>query len=311
VAVAELRRGEWGSLFPAELVRDFIRSALQHPAANDVVSEYIFDIATGEDEPPTDIGEALQVAIGEVLSAATADDWKQVACDLLADARDCVGDDSLPAAPQPEEAIPAAWWPPLPGRSRRKPHVHVRQEAILEWLTQQGSATTAEIAEHFGISKHTARMKTDGLVAQGKLTVTPGARAKGSRPVIERRYSVPSPADSPVEGNGELPAALEEGAQEIDLPFRRDRARRCPPDPSPRSRQMTTEETEELAAEIAVGEKYGEKLWRVKEVETGNVLRDAITSEREYRWLLDAFNHGEDYANEQQAQRDAAASAGA
>ncbi|HTU78590.1 MAG TPA: hypothetical protein VMF09_07505 [Solirubrobacteraceae bacterium] len=72
---------------------------------------------------------------------------------------------------------------------------------------------------------------------------------------------------------------------------------------------MTTEGTA-LEAEIAVGEKYGDELWRIKEVETDNVLRDAITSEREYLWLLDAFNHGDDYANEQQAQR-AAASGGA
>jgi hypothetical protein len=71
---------------------------------------------------------------------------------------------------------------------------------------------------------------------------------------------------------------------------------------------MTTEEQE---AEIAVGERYGEQLWRIKEAETGNVLRDAITSEREYLWLLDVFNRGEEYADEQQARREAAASAGA
>ncbi|MGH2852685.1 MAG: hypothetical protein ACRDLF_00630 [Solirubrobacteraceae bacterium] len=73
---------------------------------------------------------------------------------------------------------------------------------------------------------------------------------------------------------------------------------------------MTNEGTE-LEAEIAVGEKYGDELWRIKEVETDTVLRDAITTEREYLWLLDTFNHGEEHANEQQARRDAAASAGA
>jgi len=67
--------------------------------------------------------------------------------------------------------------------------------------------------------------------------------------------------------------------------------------------------TEEQQAEIAVGEKYGDERWRIKEVETGTVLRDAITSEREYLWLLDTFNHGEEYADEQQARRDADASA--
>lgn len=211
MAVADVRRGEWGSPFPTELVRDFIHNALRHSAAADMVSEYIFEIATGAHEPPPDMSQALQVAIGEVLSAATAADWEQVARDLLADAHDCIGDDPPPtASPEEVEAIPAAWWP-LPGRSRRKAMVFVKQEAILDWMTEQRSATTAQIAEHFGISKHTARMKTDGLVAQGKLEVTPGAMAKGSRPVIERRYRVPP--DAPGDGDG-VSAAPDEGSQD-------------------------------------------------------------------------------------------------
>ncbi len=75
---------------------------------------------------------------------------------------------------------------------------------------------------------------------------------------------------------------------------------------------MTTEEQE---AEFAVGELYrdesGHEVWRIKEVETGSVLREGIESDRDYRWLLDVFNHGEEYADEQQARREAAASAGA
>lgn len=73
--------------------------------------------------------------------------------------------------------------------------------------------------------------------------------------------------------------------------------------------------TEEQEAEIAVGELYrdesGHEVWRIKEVETDNVLREGIESDRDYRWLLDVFNHGEEYADEQQARREAAASAGA
>ncbi len=208
---ADTRRGEWGSKFPTDLVRDFIHGALRHSAAADMVSEYVFDIATSGEEPPADIGEALRVAIGEVLSAATSEDWEQVGRDLLADAHDCIGDDPPPGAP-PEEPIPAAWWPLPAGRSRRKTPVKVRQEAILGWLTEVGSATLREIAEHLGISKHTARMKSDGLVAQGKLEVRPGARANRDRPVIERRYSVPRPPDPAAEGLGDgLPVAREQG----------------------------------------------------------------------------------------------------
>lgn len=198
---ADIRRGEWGSKFPTDLVRDFIHSALRHSAAAHMVSEYVFDIATSGEEPPADIGEALRVAIGEVLSAATGEDWEQVGRDLLADALDTVREDPpLPASP-PE--TPTAWWPlAASGVRRRKPPVIVRQEAILDWLTEVHSATLREIAEHLGISKHTARMKSDGLVAQGKLEVRPGARANRDRPVIERRYTVPRPPDPAAEGLG-------------------------------------------------------------------------------------------------------------
>ena len=100
---ADIRRGEWGSKFPTDLVRDFIHGALRHSATADMVSEYVFDIATSGEEPPADIGEVLRVAIGEVLSAATGEDWEQVGRDLLADALDTVREDPPPlAAPPPE-----------------------------------------------------------------------------------------------------------------------------------------------------------------------------------------------------------------
>lgn len=72
---------------------------------------------------------------------------------------------------------------------------------------------------------------------------------------------------------------------------------------------MTT--TNDQTAEFAVGELYrdddGHEVWRIKEAETGNVLREDIASDRDYRWLLDVFNHGDRYADEQQALREAAA----
>lgn len=129
VLAADIRRGEWGSPIPATLVREFIHSALRHSAAADMVSEYVFDIATSGEEPPGDIGEALRVAIGEVLSAATGEDWAQVGRDLLTDALDTVRED-----PPPPET-PTAWWP-LAASGRRKRPVKVQQEAILDWLTE-------------------------------------------------------------------------------------------------------------------------------------------------------------------------------
>lgn len=74
----------------------------------------------------------------------------------------------------------------LPGRPR-KGHMHIDQQDIGVWLQQWLVATLQEIAEHFGISQATARRITDGLVAQGKLTVEagrPGARG------YPRRYEI-------------------------------------------------------------------------------------------------------------------------
>jgi hypothetical protein len=66
--------------------------------------------------------------------------------------------------------------------------------------------------------------------------------------------------------------------------------------------------TERRDAELCVGELYrdpnGHEVWRIKEICSGQVLREGITSDRDYRWLLDAFNRGEDYADRQEALRD-------
>jgi hypothetical protein len=216
VVAADVRRGAWGSRFPTDLVRDFIHSALRHSAAADMVGEFVFDIATSGEEPPADIGEALRVAIDEVLSAATGEDWKQVGRDLLTDAFDTVREDPPPLAAPPSETQ-TAWWPSAAsGVRRRKTPVIVRQEAILDWLTEVRSATLREIAQHFGCSQHSARMKADGLVAQGKLDVKPGARAQGGRPVMPRRYSVPQPK---AELGGGLAVACEDGPKDrLELP---------------------------------------------------------------------------------------------
>jgi hypothetical protein len=69
--------------------------------------------------------------------------------------------------------------------------------------------------------------------------------------------------------------------------------------------------TSDQQADLCIGELYrdekGHEVWRIKEAETGNVLREGIASDRDYRWLLDVFNHGDDYVDEQQALREAAA----
>jgi hypothetical protein len=142
--------------------------------------------------PQSDIAEALRVAIDEILNAAKSDDWEQAGRDLIAWARAF-----LEPAPSEEVAttLPKAAlspWPSLPdpdvARGRKRP-VKVDQQAILAWMHErQPTATPREIAQHFDVSEHSAKCKADGLVAQGKLTVTPGSRSQRT----PRRYSVPA-----------------------------------------------------------------------------------------------------------------------
>lgn len=71
---------------------------------------------------------------------------------------------------------------------------------------------------------------------------------------------------------------------------------------------MTSTDTESAEpAELCVGELYrdgsGNEVWRIKEAATGKPLREGIASDHEYKWLLDSYNHGEEYADEQEALR--------
>lgn len=192
VAAAGVRRGEWGSRILPTLVREFIRAALRKPAVADYVGEHIFDITSG-DEPPAAVGDALRLALYEVLAATTSEDWSQVASDLLAYTRECIEDEDSAAAPM------AGGWAPPPmtvrwPRRRPKWPVRVELSEILAWLTERGSATTKEIAQHFNISEHTVWVKADALVHQGRLKVTPGERW---RPRVYSIPATPEPASGP------------------------------------------------------------------------------------------------------------------
>lgn len=69
---------------------------------------------------------------------------------------------------------------------------------------------------------------------------------------------------------------------------------------------MTSTDTDTTQpAERCEGELYRDdsrhEVWRIKEIETGKVLQDGIASDHDYKWLLDSHNHGERYADEQEA----------
>lgn len=190
-------RSEWGGEIPTHIARDFIYTAVRHPAVAAFVTEYVFD-GIRDGEGLCDIAEALRVAIDEILNAAAAEDWERVGRDLIAWARNFL--EPAPAAPTGESLWPRPALPPASVARRRKPPVRVDQDAILAWMRERRlAATPQEIAEHFNVSAHSARCKADGLVHQGKLTVTPGIRGHGS---TLRRYSIPRTLPEPTTAVG-------------------------------------------------------------------------------------------------------------
>ena len=196
---------EWDGHILTTLLREFIRAALWQPAVADFVGEHLFD----GDEPPAGAGDALRLAIVEVLGSTTPDAWDQAASDLLAYVRECMEDDA-PAASPP--TAPVEGWAPPPGflarqgwspaRSllrqpftRRKPPVRVEPSEILAWLTNRGSATTRQIAQHFNISESAAWGNTNVLVHRGEVDVMPGG------PHSPRIYSIRRPTDADLCGD--------------------------------------------------------------------------------------------------------------
>jgi hypothetical protein len=145
----------WDGHGLTSVVREFIRSALRQPAVADFVGEHFFD----GDEPPAGIGDALRLAVVEMLGTITSEDWDQVASYLLAYAHECMEDGAGVASP-PGAPAQEGWAPPprflRRPSTRRKPPVRVEPSRILVWLIERGSATTREIARHFDISEGTA-----------------------------------------------------------------------------------------------------------------------------------------------------------
>lgn len=69
----------------------------------------------------------------------------------------------------------------------RKPHVTVPQDSYLKVMADIAHGGGAgvylpDIAAYLGVHEATARRKLDGLVAQGKLNVTPGVRGPEGHP---------------------------------------------------------------------------------------------------------------------------------
>jgi hypothetical protein len=85
--VAE-RVGLRGERFDAELVRQFILSALDHDAAQAAVDELVFDHVVADHVPASAVAGSLRPILDEILGAATWDDWQVIANRLIVDARE-------------------------------------------------------------------------------------------------------------------------------------------------------------------------------------------------------------------------------
>lgn len=98
-----IRVSEQGARFETSTIRDFLKRALADDAVADQVTELLFEHVVNGRQPASLFGPSMAVAtslagyIEEVLQTATAEDWQAVADELIADARELLGDDGVPA----------------------------------------------------------------------------------------------------------------------------------------------------------------------------------------------------------------------
>jgi AcrR family transcriptional regulator len=115
------------------------------------VAEYVFDALAAEREPPEELGEALRLAFTEIIDASTAADWQRVGDDLVAVARENLGERGSPAAAPTPVAN-------QPRRTRRRyppngPHARARRETAgsfidaLEDLREGNPGTRVTLTE--------------------------------------------------------------------------------------------------------------------------------------------------------------------
>lgn len=90
------RRTVSGDGIDAALLRGFLRRALADEALVDPVNDLLLDHVVGGRFHRSVLAGELSRQIGEVLEAATAEDWQAVADDLIAEARELEGATATP-----------------------------------------------------------------------------------------------------------------------------------------------------------------------------------------------------------------------
>lgn len=89
-----LRVSEQGARFEITTIRNFLTRTLADDAVADQVTELLFEHVVQGRLQPSVIATTLPAYIDEVLQTATPEDWQAVADDLIADAREVLGEEA-------------------------------------------------------------------------------------------------------------------------------------------------------------------------------------------------------------------------
>lgn len=79
---------------PAGVLRDFIHQALRHDAIRDVLIERMVSRATKGRLDAPGLSPTLPALIAEILDAATAEDWLEIADALIEDTREALQEEA-------------------------------------------------------------------------------------------------------------------------------------------------------------------------------------------------------------------------
>lgn len=82
-------RGNW---IDVAMLRSFLKRALEDDAVADAVNELLFEHVVAGRYHPSVVAENLPSFISEVLGAATGEDWRAVADELISEAREVDGE---------------------------------------------------------------------------------------------------------------------------------------------------------------------------------------------------------------------------
>lgn len=86
------RTTEQGNTIEVALIRGFLKRALSDDAIADGVNDLLFTHVVEGRYHPSVVAESLRPCIEEILYATTAEDWRAVADDLIAEARELNAD---------------------------------------------------------------------------------------------------------------------------------------------------------------------------------------------------------------------------